>query len=346
MNTSILHRFYWSLLFLAASHMFAPITIAQEMSREEAINEAGRLGTEAERIRGEAHKQVQAGADRKLLLEAERAAAERFRKALELWRAAGDYDRLAAGTEELSRIYSVLNDYDNAVSCLNHESEFWREHGNVARQVHMIWLLGIRQMQMRRNDAAIKTLEQVVEMSQAANLMSVEANALNDIAMLLERVGRGGEAEPLRAKARELQDQIYSDIPTREENKREPVNVPAQWLDLPLAPLVAEYRDVEGVRQAVLVNRSTKGIEMVQFGCVKEQNGKVRVVGELAGVGLNHGGVGPGYYYEPFALLNGPLNGWTENKMGCEGKARMAVIKAIYADRTEWEAEGTDWKSH
>lgn len=346
MNTIVLRRFYWSLLLLAPFHIFPSITIAQEMSRDEAIKEAGRLGTEAERIRGEAHKQIRAGADRKLLLEAERAAAEIFRKALELWRTAGDYDRLAAGTEELSRIYSVLNDYDNTVSCLKRESEFWREHGDVARQVHMMRLLGVRQIQMRRNDDAIKTLEQVVEMSRASNLKGVEANALNDIAILFDRVGRGEESEALRVRAKELEGQMYSDIATHEEKKREPINIPAQWLDLPLAPLVAEYREVEGVRQAVLVNRSTKGIEMVQFGCVKEQNGMVRVVGELAGVGLNHGGVGPGYYYEPFAFLNGPLNRWTENKMGCEGKARMGVIKAIYADRTEWEAEGTDWKSH
>src|SRR6185436_16475900 len=109
------------------------------------------------------------------------------------------------------------------------------------------------------------------------------------------------------------------------------------------APLVAEYRNVEGVMQGVLLNRSTKGSEDVQFGCVEEHNGKVRVVGELAGVGLNHGGVRPGHSYEPFALLNGPLNSWTDKKMGCEGKARMAVIKAGYADRTKWEAEGTDW---
>ena len=333
------------LLLFAVSCLFVSVTIAQEMSREDAIKEAGRLGTEAERILGEAYKQVIAGADRKLLMEAERAAAERFRKALELWRAAGDYDHLAAGTEELIRLYFVLNDYDSAVSCLNRESEFWRDHGDVARQVHMIWLLGLRQRQMHRYDAALKTLEQVLEMSRTANLVSAEANTLNDIAILFDSVGRSEEAESLRARARELSDRIYSDISTLEAKKREPVNIPAQWLDLPLAPLVAEYRDVEGVRQAVLVNRSTKGIGMVQFGCVKEQNRQVRVVGELVGMAVNHGGVGPGYYYEPFVLLNGPLNGWTDKKMGCEGKARMAVIKAFYADRTEWEAEGTDWIS-
>jgi hypothetical protein len=71
----------------------APISIAQELSREDAIKEAGRLGTESEQIRAEAYKQIEAGADRRLLLEAERAAAERFRKAIELWRSTGDDQR-------------------------------------------------------------------------------------------------------------------------------------------------------------------------------------------------------------------------------------------------------------
>jgi tetratricopeptide (TPR) repeat protein len=117
---------------------------------------------------------VQAGGDRKLLVEAERASAEKISQALDLWRAAGDFDRLLAGAEELSRIYVGLNDYEGAISCLTRESEFWLARGDTARQVHMVWLTGIRQMQMRRPEAAIKTLEQAVEMSRAANLISVE----------------------------------------------------------------------------------------------------------------------------------------------------------------------------
>lgn len=333
------------LLCLVALLSFCPIGDAQELTHEAAIKEAGRLATEAERFRGEAYRQVQAGGDRRLLTEAERKAAEKFRQALELWRAAGDYDRLFTGAEELSRVYSVLYDYESAVSCLTRESEFWRDRGDVARQVHMIWLTGIRQMQMRRDEAAAKTLERAVEMSRAANLVSEEANALDGLAMLMEKAWRLAEAEPLRARARELSAQMYTQQ-SEEKRPRNPVSMPAQWVDLPAAPLVAAYRDAEGVRQAVLVNRSTRGIEMVEFGCVKAQRGKIQVVAELVGVGLNHGGVGPGYYYEPFTLLNGPMNRWTDEKMGCEGRGRMAVIRAVFDDRTEWAAEGTDWKSH
>ena len=74
-----------------------------------------------------------------------------------------------------------------------------------------------------------------------------------------------------------------------------------------------------------------------------EDNNKTRVLNGLIGLGRNHGGVGPGYYYEPFMALNGPLNRWTDEKMGCDGAAKMAVIEAHFADRTTWKADGTDW---
>jgi tetratricopeptide (TPR) repeat protein len=334
-----------ALIFLAIFSLLGSVGITQQQSIEELVREAGRLGTEAERIRGEAYKKAQAGGDRKLLLEAERAAAEKFRKALELWRAAGDYDHLTAGAEELSRIYSVLNDYDNAVGCLKLESEFWRARGDSAREVRTIHLLGIRQMQLRNYEQARKTFEKVVEMSRAANQISVESNALDSLAMLSQIAGRDIDAELLRARAKEVRDQMYNNRLPEEKKERVAVKIPSQWIDLPSAPLVAGYRDPEGVTQAVLVNRSTKGIEKVDFGCVEEKDGKAQVAWGLVGVGTGHGGVRPGYYFEPFTVLNGPLNRWTNEKMGCGEKARMAVIKAVYADRTEWEAEGTDWIS-
>lgn len=319
-----------------------PTATAQQLSRAEAMKEASRLATEAERIRGEAYKQVRAGGNRNLIQEGERAAAEKLRSALEFWRAAGADNRLMMAAEEISRIYFVLNDYESAVGALRRELDFWRERGDVARQVHIKWLIGIRQMQMRRDDAATRTIEEVIEMSRAANLGDIEANALNDLARLYEQAGRGAEAATLKARAEELWEQMRSQSVV-EKKVREPLKIPAQWFDFPSAPLVAEYRELEGVRQAVLVNRSTKGIEMVGFGCITEKDGKARVVGELGGMGLNHGGVAPGNYYESFAFLNGPLNQWTDEKMGCEGKAKMAVVRAVYADGAEWEVEGTDW---
>jgi len=41
--------------------------------------------------------------------------------------------------------------------------------------------------------------------------------------------------------------------------------------------------------------------------------------------------------------LNGPLNRWTDEKMGCEGAAKMTLIEARFDDRTQWKADGIDW---
>lgn len=109
----------------------------------------------------------------------------------------------------------------------------------------------------------------------------------------------------------------------------QPPTIPTQWVDLPLAPLAAEFRQVDGVNQAVLVNRLSKGIELVMFGCVVlEDNKKTRVLNGLIGFGLNHGGVRPGLYYQPFLALNRPLNRWTDEKKSCDGAAKMTVIEA------------------
>ena len=119
--------------------------------------------------------------------------------------------------------------------------------------------------------------------------------------------------------------------------------IPAQWVDLPGAPLVAEYRDIDGANRAVLTVKSTKGIELMMFGCVLlEENNKIRVLYGLGGSSLNHGGFRPGAYLRSFIMLNGPLSRWSDEKMGCEGATKMAVIEATFDDRTTWKADGSD----
>ena len=84
---------------------------------------------------------------------------------------------------------------------------------------------------------------------------------------------------------------------------------------------------------------------MAMFGCVAlEDNKKARVLYGLIGLGLNHGGVRPGSYYAPFRALNGPLNRWTDEKMGCEGAAKMTLIEARFDDGSKWKADGIDWQ--
>jgi tetratricopeptide (TPR) repeat protein len=317
----------------------------QQRSRAELLKEAGRLATDAERIQGEAIKKVEAGADRKLIREAEKFKAESFEKAIEMWREAGDDDRLIAAVEELTRIYSVIGEYDRVVDRLTREADYWRDRGNIAVQTKTLYTLGIRQSQMNRDAAAIETLERVVAMSRSARLRSLEPNALTQLASSYERMGRLKEAEACRDNANKLWAEPYREpAPAWATKPIPPATIPAQWVDLPGAPAAAEYRVIDGINQAVLVNRSAKGIELVRFGCVAlGDDKKVRLLNGLIGQGRNHGGVGPGSYYEPFVLLNGPLNRWTDEKMGCEGAAKMTLIEAQFHDGSKWKADQIAW---
>lgn len=96
------------LLSFAIAFPFSSVVNGQKRSREEAIKEAGRIVTEAERTVGDARQKN----DRTATIEAERAAMESFVKAIELWREAGHDARLKSGIEELTRLYSVHGEYD------------------------------------------------------------------------------------------------------------------------------------------------------------------------------------------------------------------------------------------
>ena len=343
MNTALTR----TTVFLAFLSLILSGTVAasgQQRARAEMLKEAGRLATEAERAQGDAINKVKSGADRKLLSESYTVAAENFEKAIELWREAGDDNRLIAGVEELTRLYSVIGEYDRVLDRLTREAQYWRERGNIAAQTNTLFTLGIRQSQMKRDAAAIETLEQVLALSRSAKLRQLEPNVLTQLAMLYDKGGRAEDAASAREKANKLWSGPQDNPRPRFADPVPPATVPAQWVDLPGAPAASEYRLIEGVNEAVLVNRSSKGIELVMFGCVAlEGTGKVRVLNGLMGQGVNHGGVGPGSYYRSFNALNGPLNRWTDDKMGCEGEAKMTLIEAQFADRSTWKADGIDW---
>nr|ALS90221.1 tetratricopeptide repeat protein [uncultured bacterium] len=326
------------LLALTITLPFASAVNGQKLSREEMVKEAGRIVTEAERKVGEAQKK----GSRMAVIEAERAAMESFVKAIELWREGGNDARLRSGIEELTRLYSIHDEYDKTVERLRSEANYWLQRGDVKQQIYTLFTLGIRQWQMKRDTASIETFQQVIEMSRGAGFYSLERNSLEQLAIVYTRLGRVKDAEAAKAKAQELwamNEPATASAPV----KLPPETIPAQWIDLPLAPLAAEYRDVDGSNKAVLVNRSTKGIEFVMVGCVlPDESNKTRVLYGLGGMGLNHGGVRPGSYYRTFIMLNGPLNRWTDEKMSCEGAAKMAVIEVQFDDNTGWKAEGSD----
>jgi hypothetical protein len=91
----------------------------------------------------------------------------------------------------------------------------------------------------------------------------LEPNALTQLADLYEKAGRMKEAESCRERANKLWA-VVDPASARVQNRIPPATIPAQWVDLPGAPAAAEYREVGGVNQTVLVNKSSKGIEM---GC-------------------------------------------------------------------------------
>ena len=342
----IVHRSV-SLLLLLSIIFAGPTLNAQKRTRAELLKEAARLVTEAERAAGEAWKKVQAGGDRQLVRDAEKATAESFEKAIELWREAGDDKRLIAAADEMTRLYSVHGEYEKVVDRLTREAEYWRKRGKIVEQTDTLYTLAIRQSQMGRDAAAIETYLRVIELCRTAGLQSLEPNVHSQLSISYTRVGRVKDAEASKATADKLWSMPRSEprpAPPFVEKPIPPATIPSQWVDLPGAPAAAEYRVIQGVNEAVLVNRSTKGIEMAMFGCVAlEDNGKVRVLHGLLGQGRNHGGVGPGQYYEPFVVLNGPLNRWTDEKMGCEGAAKMTLIEVTFDDRTKWKADGIHW---
>ena len=348
---SLIHRrlfrriFVLGIVSLTLSAHSGRAVNGQQRSRSELLKEAARLAIDAERRQGDAFKKVEAGADRKLIREAEKFTAESFEKAIELWREAGDDNRVIAAVEELTRIYSVIGEYDRVVDRLTREADYWRERGNIAVQTNTLYSLGIRQSQMQRDAAAIETLERVVEMSRSARLRSLEPNVLTQLAFSYDRVGRPKEAESCREIAKKLWAAPHREpAPAWVTKPTPPATIPAQWVDLPGAPAAAEYRVIDGINQAVLVNRSAKGIELVMFGCVAlEDNKKARALYGLIGQGLNHGGVRPGSYYNSFVALSGPLSRWTDEKMGCEGAAKMTLIEVHFDDGTKWKADGIDW---
>ena len=197
------------ILALVAITLLVATVNGQQRSRQELLKEAGRLATGSERATGKAWSKVDAGADRKLIREAEKAAAQNFEKAIELWREAGHDERLIAGVDELTRLYSVAGEYEKTVDRLTREADYWRERGNIAVQTEMLYTLGIRQSQMKRDAAAIETFERVVEMSRAVRPRSLEPNVLTQLAFSYERVGRLKEAEAARETAKKLWEVLY-----------------------------------------------------------------------------------------------------------------------------------------
>jgi len=125
--------------------------------------------------------------------------------------------------------------------------------------------------------------------------------------------------------------------------------IPADWIDLPKAPFVATI--VDG--KAVLVNRSTASFDSVAAGCVVEDDGAVRIVGELFSQDISHGAYAPGGRVEGLLPMVNNIDWYVANQgriigrcdliKRCPEGSNTALIRARLRDKQEWSAARTPW---
>lgn len=301
------------------------------------LQEAARLAHEAEQIQDVAEERVDAGADRKILDAAQTRATFLFAKAIDLWREARDFDRVLAGVEELTRLYSALGEYDSIVDRVQREEQFWVAEGDLRRQAETVLLLAYRQGQTDRRKEAIQSAARALELARSARAEETEVHALDVLRLEHTLLGNRDAAEGYERASSELRKKVFDH---QSPSTPRPLTIPAQWLDLPGAPLKTETRMVSGVMQPVLVNRSIEGVAQVGVGCVVERDGKVAAV--KTGTEWNR-------YIEPFGeisifeFLDEPVSPWSDEKPRCEGAGRLAVTLVVFSNRTEWRADGTPW---
>jgi len=125
--------------------------------------------------------------------------------------------------------------------------------------------------------------------------------------------------------------------------------IPAEWIDLPEAPFVAQMQN----GKAVLLNRATTQFNTVGVGCVVEKEGSVHVVRGLFSQDVCDAYYRPG---QPVVGLLWMVNnidryiadqqrnfGRTDLIQRCSPGNRIAVVSAGLRGQSEWSAAGTPW---
>lgn len=137
---------------------------------------------------------------------------------------------------------------------------------------------------------------------------------------------------------------------TKVDTRPDPLErIPADWIDLPEAPFVADVR----AGKAVLVNRTQDSFNRVTAGCVVRQGVSARVVGQLFSVDISDSVWGPGREVEGllrdvnnidyYVASQERLGGRKELIKPCPPGASTAVTGAALRGRHMWVAEGTKW---
>ncbi|HYX72575.1 MAG TPA: hypothetical protein VE732_07375 [Nitrososphaera sp.] len=130
----------------------------------------------------------------------------------------------------------------------------------------------------------------------------------------------------------------------------EKVSVPETWwFNVPSSPLIFDYEPKQNSRSKkidkrgkwlILKNGSNKNITRFILGCVTNNQGKVKVIGN-AGFASDRKGQKPGEFVEAF-LDTDP----TENERFGKGlcvMSKVSVVKVFFKDGSSWSAEGIEW---
>jgi len=320
------------------------------MPREETRREAERLATEADALQNKAwHRRYHDAADPSLP-ELNRSAADRYRTALEIWRALGDRNHVLLATEKLGAVIALTGDDDSAAAFFTKEIADWSERKDIDGALRLMSKLGSIQRATGRREQARRTFEDLAAASHAANQRGNEAGALHDLGLTLDVLGRKEEAARVHAEAHALTEELRR---TRPQWPARAVPVPAQWLELPDVPVTVHARTKDGVEQARLVNRTAKRIHRIDVGCAGSVQGIVHVSSVLRGSMAECDDPNdpelpvlaqPGEDVQMlFESLHQPANAWTDDLVSCPGGERMIVTRVTFTDRTSWTAEGAPW---
>ena len=117
------------------------------------------------------------------------------------------------------------------------------------------------------------------------------------------------------------------------------------------SPLELRVFYKEGVPYPTAVNRSTKAIRALEYGCVVAEGLFVKIVGGLEGYGIADNAYWPGVEVplpDAAYMAGDPSDAKPTVPDGvyvCDAGARVTALAVYFADGSVWRAEGELWPS-
>lgn len=131
-------------------------------------------------------------------------AADHFRRAVELSRAAGDGIREFSTLGNLGGVYSELGSLREAVDCFAGELAFYQEIGDKPRQARAQGNLGLTQLRLGRLADAAVSLQAAVDLREAIGESRAAANSLGALGVVYRYLGELDRAAELLTRSRDL----------------------------------------------------------------------------------------------------------------------------------------------